>query len=330
MRCPDDEKFARYAEGKLSGGERVEFLDHIRECPECAALYAVTYMDITNLKSNVREGADKTCVEQGEQKQRSASWIANWDESTNECPDEESISSLAEGKLSKNQREALLKHIAVCKTCSVEFYYLRKLKFSEKPAKKVSAKKRNILQLIALAAMITLVVGLTGYNVFDKKAENNIADMGSASHQYDRNRILTEEMLPAAAPFMVPEIDQNLALKADEQVSFANSKPIPTMGQENATGGVKAAPKAKVTQEMERAANDEIVYEVIYNGHEGDIREIVRLIRLIAGIDEESAANIAKSSSTVIIKCSSLEKAQNIKNELELAGAKIEIKNTRR
>ena len=43
MRCPDEEIFARYAEGKLNEEEISEFLEHLCKCSECSVLYAMTY-----------------------------------------------------------------------------------------------------------------------------------------------------------------------------------------------------------------------------------------------------------------------------------------------
>ena len=273
MRCPDDEKFAQYAEGKLSGDERAEFLDHISGCSGCSTLCALTCGNMDNLMT---------------------------------CPDEETMSGFAEGKLSKKEREALLKHMAVCKTCSAEFYHLRKLRFAERPVIKASGKKRNIYQLVALAAMIALIVGFTGvHSVFYEQAEDSKARIELASPQHKNDTLMTEEFLPAAAPPPMPE----MVFEADEQ----------DMGQ----GYAGARRMERADDSKERKAT---VYEVIFNGYDGDISEIVKLIQSIAGIDEESAKVIAESGSAVIKECSSMEEAQAIKKELELAGAKTDIK----
>ena len=134
MRCPDDEKFAQYAEGKLSGDERAEFLQHLGECSECSVLYAMTYKH-TN-------------------------------EPAGECPDEENISRLVEGKLSDKAREILLKHISKCKTCSAEFYLLRKSQSAKTSVGRNPVRNRKY-QLVALAAMITLIIGIAGIKTFN-------------------------------------------------------------------------------------------------------------------------------------------------------------------
>jgi len=128
MRCPDDEKFALYAEGNLNEKETSEFLEHLCGCQECSALYAMVY---------------------------------GKDESINACPEEELIAGLVEGKISQSQQDDLLKHMAVCKTCSAEIYILRKLK----PAKKSVKPKHSVrvmfktYRLLAAAAVIALVLG---------------------------------------------------------------------------------------------------------------------------------------------------------------------------
>ena len=283
MRCPDEEKFAQYAEGKLSGEERAEFLDHISKCSECSTLCALTCGNMDNLTT---------------------------------CPDEETMSGFAEGKLSRRQREALLKHMAVCKTCSAEFYCIRRLKLAEKPVKKASGRKRNIYQLVALAAMIALIVGFTGvHNLFDEQAEDRYVIMESESPQYENDALMIEESMPAAAPPAPPAPPTPSAIPPMPMLEMA-FKDEQGMGQgarikEQAVGG--KALKAPV-------------YEVIFNGYDGDITEIIKLIQSIAGKDEESAAAITESGTTVIKECSSMEEAQGVKKELEAAGAKIEIK----
>jgi len=139
MRCPDDEKFALYAEGNLNEEETSEFLAHLCECPECSALYAMACSHV--------------------------------DKPTGACPGEESIASLAEENICQSQRDALLKHMAVCKTCSVEFYLLRKLESAKTPAKRhAEPVMAKIYRLVAVAAMIVLVFRLTGaHNVFDRQ-----------------------------------------------------------------------------------------------------------------------------------------------------------------
>ena len=167
MRCPDDERFAQYAEGKINGDERAEFLEHLSGCSECSILFAVAY-------------------------------------GNGVCPDEESISALAEAELSQNRREALLKHIAVCKTCSAEYYYLRKLNFTETSVNKPVVKKRRIVHLFALAAMFLLLVGFTGvHRAFFKQTENNgiIADSPRIENEiHNRYTMQIGEMAMAPAP----------------------------------------------------------------------------------------------------------------------------------
>jgi len=51
MRCPDDEKFAQYAEGKLNEEETSEFLEHLCECSECSILYAMTHGHLDKKKT---------------------------------------------------------------------------------------------------------------------------------------------------------------------------------------------------------------------------------------------------------------------------------------
>jgi len=246
-----------------------------------------------------------------------------------ECPDEESLLLLAEGKLDKLKREALLKHIAECKTCSVEFYYLRSSKQTEAPVKRVSAKKKNTYRLVTLAAMIALIFGFTGiYNVINRQAGVNMKDIVSESIiTYDSETPKTEAPAPIAA---IRNRTQNIAIEANEQNLPEYSTQMNDMARGTAASNVQVAPEAQVTQKMERTANFELsgttVYEVVYNGHEGDISEIIDLIQLITETDEENARIMAESSAIVIKKCSSLEEAQRIKNEMELAGAKIEIK----
>jgi len=139
MRCPDDEKFAQYAEGNLNEEETSEFLAHLCECPECSALYAMAYNHV--------------------------------DKPIDACPGEECIASLAEGNICQSQRDTLLKHMAVCKTCSAEFYLLRKQEYAKTHAKRHAAPvMAKIYRLVAVAAMIVLVFRLTGaHNVFDRQ-----------------------------------------------------------------------------------------------------------------------------------------------------------------
>ena len=222
----------------------------------------------------------------------------------NVCPDEESISSLAEGKLSKNEREALLRHMAVCKTCSAEFYFLRKTQSLQTTVRVNPASNRNIFRLIAIAAMLALVIGFAGHNTLNRFMENNTATMEQKSD------------IPAMAPAPLHEIAQDIA----PNVSY-KSAPRAVMPMA-APDMVEYAAGAGAIQETPP------VYEVVYKGHDGDKAEIIRLVMLITGTDEENAGIIAESSSIVIKECSSMEEAQRIKEELETAGGKVTIYNS--
>jgi hypothetical protein len=125
MQCPNDEIFAQYVEGKLNGEERAEFLLHLSECPKCSTLCAMFYGHI-----------DKSII--------------------NTCPKEESLSSLAEDKLSGKEREALLMHMAACQSCSKEYFILKKFE-SKKTEKRKTIKNINVLRLIAIAATFILI-----------------------------------------------------------------------------------------------------------------------------------------------------------------------------
>jgi ribosomal protein L7/L12 len=127
------------------------------------------------------------------------------------CPDEESISNLAEGKLSIYQREALLRHIAVCKTCSAEFFLLRKSKSERTTIRKNSARNRNVFQFLAAAAIIALVIGFAGHNVLDRFTGNSKAPMEQMVSKDD----LYESNITAPAPAPAPETAKESASMAD-------------------------------------------------------------------------------------------------------------------
>ena len=214
----------------------------------------------------------------------------------NACPGEEAISSLAEGKLSRRQREDLLKHIAVCETCAAELYLIRKFQPAKTTVRR-AAKNRNIFQLAAIAAMLALIIGYAGMDALNK------GKPGGGINAAREMEELHESIPPAAsAP---PQMGRNMAFEAPETAQ-------------------DMALEAE-TQMAQSFSGARLIYEVVYNGHDGDRSEIIRLIRLITGEDEESAAAVAESGSAVLKKCSSMEEAQKIKDELESAGAKIEI-----
>jgi ribosomal protein L7/L12 len=301
MRCPDDEKFAQYAEGKLDEDERAEFLTHLGECSGCSTLYALTY--------------------------------GHMDEFAGECPDEESISRLAEGNINADKREILLKHISLCKTCSAEFYILRKSQSVKTTVIRKTLKNRRF-QLIALAAMITLIIGIAGVSTLDKgysPGVDSIKNDLTASDVFHEENVVT-----ASAPMF--EIDQDAVIEAGKPYESVNSgvsdqiiAAAPSSGfVQDAVIKAQHEQEAKAAQKAERAAASlpiaSPVYEVIYKGHDGDESEIIRLIQSITGADEERARIVVKSSSTVIKTCSSKEEAKKIKEELESIGAKIEIK----
>jgi ribosomal protein L7/L12 len=325
MRCPDDEKFAQYAEGNLNGDEQSEFLEHLRECSECSTLYAVAYGH----------------------------------ESIGACPKEESISCLAEGKVNEYEREALLKHIAVCKKCSVEFYLLRKLQ-SEKTAKRRNeAKNRNIFQLVAVAAMIALIIGFAGHNALDRFTGNDkVAVMQEVStgstHESSISAIAPAAPVPETAEdsvskplsrrneisdtrIMATEPGSRRSYMTQEEMMagyvISPSSPGTTTNIPGYAIGIQEMHDASpVAQEKEQDVTDNLpeapqVFEVIYNGHDGDETDVIRMIQLITGMDEENARIVIESSSTIIKECSSKEEAQKMKEELESIEAKIEIKN---
>ncbi|MCL1941284.1 MAG: ribosomal protein L7/L12 [Synergistaceae bacterium] len=336
MRCPDEERFAQFAEAKFDNGdERAEFLEHLSECPECSALYAMAYGNLSSLA-----GA---------------------------CPDEEGLAALAEGKLSQQQREDLLKHIAVCDTCSTELYYLRKSKFADATVKaktkKISPQRRHVFQLVAIAAMIALMIGFTGISTLNNYSYTSGKGQESVE---PRDETPPANLLTVSAPASPPEMDQDIAVEAEEAPKL-EAVQKPEMGQdaayeahapefrvreENKTQDTTAeaqggknrnigfeqktdeSPAALRKQQLLReyplnagiSAVAKPVFEVIYTGHDGDESEIVKLIRLVTGKDEEGAKITAKSPPVVIKECSSMKEAQEIKKELESAGAKIEIK----
>ena len=304
MQCPNDEKFAQYDEGKLSEDERFEFLQHLRECSDCSTLFAMTYGYICG--------------------------------SVNVCSNEEGISSLAEGRLSDGERETMLKHIAVCEKCSVELYLHRKSLYAKQITRKNQASKRSIYQLVAIAAVITLVIGFAGHNVLNRYSEINTPNMEQAAPKvvYDTNEISAA----APAPVTVEEpVFQSMPLRTDakketedeEYPGVGNVSPKSSGVVRNIPGymrlSMEAIPeyqKGDVTIICEIAT---LSYEVIYNGHDGDESEIIKLLQTIAGMDEERAKAAAKSRAIVIKEYASMEEAQRIKEALESAGAKIEI-----
>ena len=300
MRCPDDEKFAQYAEGKLCGDEQLKFLLHLSECSQCSILYAMTCM---NMNESV-------------------------------CPDEESISCLAEGKLSRHKREALLMHTAQCKTCSAELYLLRKRKSSKANVRRSTLRKAKF-QLIALAAMIALIIGFTGVNVIeDDKFTGGGKNLSVAQRDVEIHDSISAK---ASAPLI--EIAQDSAAEAKKQHGMAMDKRarITTSATthemaKDVAFQAQEEPKTQETLKMEQFFSDEIstegtepVYVVIYSVYKGEKSEIVRLIQMFTGKDEKSAEKIAEGSSVVVKECSSIEEAQNIKQELEAAGAKVNI-----
>ena len=296
MRCPDDEKFAQYAEGSLVGDERSQFLLHLGECSKCSILYAMAY-------GHMNESA---------------------------CSDEESLSRLAEGKLSQRQREALLKHIARCKACSAEFYLLRKPQ-SAKTAMRNQRKWKNKYQLVAIAAIITLLIGFTGVNMLEDDGftgGENLSVIYRDAEIYDS--------ISATTPAPLLETAQDTAIEAERQFGGAMKKSariaVPAAPPEFAQNIAFEAMKTQAALKMEQTLSDDLlseedeaIYEVIYNGHDGDVSEIVKLIQMIAGKDEKDAEITAEGSSEIIKECSSMDEAQRIKKELEEAGAKIII-----
>ena len=356
MRCPDDEKFAQYAEGNLNGDEQSEFLLHLRECSDCSALYAMAYGN----------------------------------ESTGACPDEESLSCLAEGKVSENKREILLKHMAVCKTCSAEFYLIKHERAS---VRKKSVKNRNVFRLIAVAAMITLIIGFAGHDVLDRFTEKSMVaimpevskgdlDSGIASvppatptpeiapdsvsiaqsqrsdispplvmapqPELRRNEItktkmsdnyeITRNRPSATSNTMAPQPELRRADMTTEQVEeHYPSSPYPgtvTNIPGYSISSLDTQDDSSIIQSMEQDVAGSIqevptIYEVIYKGHYGDESEIIRMIRSITGKNEESARLVVESSSVVLIECAAIEEAQRIKKELESIGVNIEINNKR-
>jgi len=331
MRCPDDEKFAQYAEGKLSEDERYEFLLHLRVCSACSTLFAMTYGHIN--------------------------------EQANVCPNEEGISSLAEGKLSGGEREAMLKHIAVCEKCSAELFLIRKSQSAKPTARRKPTGKWKVYQLTAIAAIITLVIGLAGQNVLNRSITINMADTeqeapavvfdasdiqaappapvtaeapasGTRSRNDEYNAPQAAAPAPETAeePAMLSKVSRTGAKRETEDEEYpgvGNVSPMSSGVVRNIPGymllSMEANPeyqKGDVTIFCEIAT---LSYEVIYNGHDGDESEIIRLIQSITGMDVERAKSAAGSSAIVIKECASMEEAQKVKEELESAGAKIEI-----
>jgi ribosomal protein L7/L12 len=274
------------------------------------------------------------------------------------CPDEETMSRLAEGKVSEDEREALLIHIAACKTCSTEFYLLRKLQPVKITVRKKSKINRNVFQLIAAAAMVALIIGFTGHDVLDRFTGNSKVIEKQEASKAD----LYESEIPADAPSaptleMVEESDSEARRSYEKKASRAKAPASeyskPAEEESIVDSGVSAMPPAAKSEISRYAAGSSRVpdalqktekngwrstgsnlfdiqeapqiYEVVYNGHDGDESEVIGLLQQITGRDEESTRSVAKSSSIVIRECASMEEAQGIKEELESIGAKIEI-----
>ena len=306
MQCPNDEKFAQYDEGKLSEDERFEFLQHLRECSDCSTLFAMTYGYICG--------------------------------SINICPDEERLSSLAEGKLSDGEREAILKHIAVCEKCSAELYILRKSLSAKPAARKKPASKRNVYQLIAIAAVITLVIGFAGSNVLNRHLLTQAPDVELEAPKSIYEAIEVRAAAPAPEkteePVLRSMVSRTDAMRKSVEQSYlgdGNASPMAPNATISIPGHTDSSISEKELTEYQIAnviTNYELappVFEVIYNGYDGDESEIIRLLQSITGIDEERAKSTIESRATIIKEYASMEEAQRIKEELESAGAKIEI-----
>jgi len=301
----------------LNGDERSEFLLHLRECSACSTLYAMTYR--------------------------------HKNESISACPAEESLSSLAEGKVSENEREVLLKHLAVCKTCSAEFYLLKKIKDSETTIRRDSAKNRNIFRLIAVAAMIALIIGFAGHNTLVRYTSvNNVAVMQEVSEDdfYDSSISALELAAPepekALDSVFIAQNQRNeksaplatATLPGSKRAEMTAEQMLEQYLSSSHSGVVSNIPSAIITPETQKTEQDAAgsiqlaptVYEVIYKGHDGDELEIIKLIQSITGKDEESARFVVESSSVVVKECSSIEEAQKTKEKLESIGVKIEIR----
>jgi len=122
-----------------------------------------------------------------------------------ECPDEESIACLAEGKLSQLQRETLLRHMAVCETCSIEFYLLRKSQLTKTTLRRFLSKAKNTYrkmshrtsQLIKVAVLIALIIGYKDIQNYISKvySRHDVSDILSLS-QADKRGLHPEELSP--------------------------------------------------------------------------------------------------------------------------------------